>query len=94
MYKGWNSPVPTDKQVVFELVVLIAMIAFDAGLLDSAVHPFDLAVGPGVLDPGEPVIRVIFVAADVEHVGHVNGRLAMRQEGELDAVVGEHGVDL
>jgi hypothetical protein len=31
------------------------MVSLDCGLLDRPVHPFDLSVGPGMLDLGEPV---------------------------------------
>ena len=35
------------------------MIAFDGGLLDRAVHPFDLAVGPGMPDLGEAMFDAV-----------------------------------
>jgi len=72
------------------------MIAFDRCLLDRPVHPLDLVVGPGMLDPGEPVLDPILAAAHVEHVGHVGCRGTIgvaRREGELDAVVGQYRVD-
>ena len=46
------------------------MIAFDGGFLDGAVHAFDLAVGPRVLDLGQAMFDVVFLAAHVEHVRH------------------------
>jgi hypothetical protein len=51
--------------------------AFDGGLLDRPVHPFDLAVGPGMLDPGQAMLDPIFTAAHVEHVRHVDAPLRL-----------------
>ena len=56
----------------------------------------DLSVGPGMLDFGQPVFDAILITTHVEHMRHVPGRRTIgvtRREGELDAVVGEHGVD-
>jgi hypothetical protein len=70
--KGLQSPsiiVGIDKvvEVRGQLGMAVVMVAFDGGLLDCAVHPLDLAVGSGMLDLGEPVFDLIFVAAHVEH---------------------------
>lgn len=79
-----------------QLRVTVIMVSLDGSFLDCPVHPFDLAVGPWVLDLGEPVLDSVFLAPHVEHVGHPCGCRAVgiaRREGELDAVVGQHGVD-
>jgi hypothetical protein len=71
-----------------QLRVAIVMVSLDGCFLDCSVHPFDLAVGPWVLDLGEPVFDPVFVAAHVEHMGHPCGCRAVgvaRREGELDA---------
>ncbi len=57
-------------EVGFELLMAVVMVAFDSCLLDRSVHPFDLAIGPGMLDLGEPVLDTVLVAAEVEHVRH------------------------
>ena len=47
-------------------------------------------------DLGEAVLDAVLAAAHVEHVGHVSRGRAVgvaRGEAELDAVVGQHGVD-
>lgn len=83
-------------EVCGQLGMAVVMKTVDGGLLDSSVHPFNLAVGPWVLDFGEPVIDPIFVAPHGEHVGQAGGCRAIgvtRRERELDAVVGQHGVD-
>ena len=36
------------------------MIAFDGRVLDGAVHPFDLPVGPGMIDLGEAMLDAVF----------------------------------
>ena len=76
----------------------VVVVALDGGFLDGAVHAFDLAVRPGMLRLCKAVLDAVFLAAHVEHVRHSSApsvhRTISRREGELDAVVGEHGVDL
>ena len=69
----------------------IVVIAFDRGFLDRPVHSLDLYIGPGMLDLGQPVLDALFVTDLVEDV--VEGVFVMRHVGELDAVVGQHGMD-
>ncbi len=60
------------------------------------VHPFDRAVGPRMVDPGEAMLDAILAATYVEHVGQeARGRAIgiARGQAELDAVIGQHGVD-
>lgn len=93
-----------------ELFVVVIVEALDGGVLDRAVHPFDLAIGPGVPDLGEAVLDPVLFAAHVEHVCYESCCRAVgvaRREGELDAPrhclsdqwrsngsIGEDGVDL
>ena len=73
------------------------MIPFDCCFLDGSVHAFNLSIRPGVFDPGQPVVDVIFTAAHIEHVGEVGCGRAIpvtRRQGELDAIVGQDRVDL
>jgi len=69
------------------------------GLLDGAVHPLCLTVGPGVVWPGEAVLDAMLVADAVEDApedGH-DLRVATAVPGQVGkghAVVGEHRVDL
>ena len=87
-----------------QLGVAVVMVSFDGRLLDRAGDPFDLPVGPWMLDLGESVLDAVFVAAHVEHVGHAGGSGALRvtrREGGLDTpfgeaqdrIVGQHGMD-
>jgi hypothetical protein len=87
------------------LIVGFVEVAFDGRVLDGAVHPLDLTVGPGMLGLGQPMIDV------VEGAGIFEG---MREEGlpvsdhvpdfgrgpgiasgisEVGSVVGEDGID-
>ena len=73
------------------------MVAFDGGALDGAVHSFDLTVGPGVVGLGEPMLDAIFAADLVEAMHtHPSGPAipVAWQVGELDAVVGQDGVQV
>ena len=70
----------------------IVMIALNSGFLDRSVHALDLAVRPWMLDLGQPMFDVIFLAAHIEHMRHVSCRRAIRvarRESELDPIVGE-----
>jgi hypothetical protein len=50
-------------EVAFALTMAVVGGAFDGGLLDGPVHPLDLAVGPGMVDPGEAVLDAVLAAA-------------------------------
>src|SRR6516164_2244687 len=83
--------------VRLELGVLAIMVALNGGFLEGSVHPLDLAVGPGMVGLGQPVLDVICITKHVEHVDAPPSRgpePVRRQVCELDAIVGEHGVDL
>jgi len=80
----------------FELAMIVVVEALDSCLLDGAVHPFDLPIGPGMLHFGQAVFDAILATTHVEHVGHVALRWSVgvaRWERELDAVVGQNGMD-
>src|SRR5262249_7474985 len=84
-------------KVSFELIVSIVMVALDCRFLDRAVHALDLAIGPWMLDLGQPMFDAILLAAQIEHMCHVSCRRAIRVawwESELDPIVGENRVDL
>ena len=68
--------------------------AFDGCVLDGAVHPFDLPVGPWVVRLGEAMLDIVRLADHVEaHLAREGGVPIARLVGELDAVVGQDGVD-
>jgi hypothetical protein len=71
-------------EVAPQLGMIVVVEAFDGGVLDGAVHSLDLAVGPGMLHLGEPVLDAILVADAIEDV--MEGVFVTGLAGELDAV--------
>lgn len=74
----------------------VVMVTFDSRFLDRSFHSLDLAVGLGMLDFGEPVLDPVVTATDAEHVHHVSGSRPIgvaRRERELDAIIGQDGMD-
>ena len=70
-----------------KLVVAFVMEAFDGRLLDGAVHPFDLPVGPWMVWLREPMLDVVGLADHVEaHLTRPGGVAVARLPGELDAI--------
>ena len=75
--------------------MIIVMEAFDGRVFDRAVHPFDLAIRPRVVWLREAVLDTVGLADHVEaHGPGIDGVAIPRLLGELNAVVGENGVDL
>ena len=75
----------------------LVVVALDGRLLEGAVHPLDLAVGPRMVRLGEPVLDAVLAADLVEAVNaHACGPAitVLRQVGELDAIIGEDGVQV
>ena len=83
-------------EVVRQLLMAVVVISFDGGVLDGAVHPFDLPVGPGMVRFGQPVLDAVLTAEPVEQM-HAELRRGSgsitRRVAELDAIVSQHGVD-
>lgn len=82
--------------MAFELGVAVVVIAFDSGVLDRAVHPFDLPIRPGMVDLGEAMFDAVLPTVHREHVADVARRRTVGvawREAELDAVVGQIRVD-
>lgn len=81
------------------------MVAPDGCILDGPVHALDLTVGPGMLWLGRAVLDVVPGAGELEGMRpealSVRDRLADSWDsrasstgrGELNAIVGEHGMD-
>ena len=83
-------------QVRFELVVGVVEVSFDRSVLDGSVHPFDLPVGPGMVRLGQSVFDAMSETEPVEGMPtEASGRPlpVLRQIGEVDVVISEHGVD-
>lgn len=68
--------------------------ALDGCLLDGAVHPLDLPIGPRVVRLGEPMFDVVGLADHVEaHLPRPRGVAVARLLGELEAIVGQDCMD-
>ena len=78
-------------EVSGQLGMAVVVVALYRCFLDRPVHPLDLAIGPWMLDLGQPVFDLMLVADTVEDV--MEGVFVVRHVGELDAIVGQHGVD-
>ena len=91
-------------EVLAQLVVIVVMEAFDGRVLDRAIplpgsglpanrerDPLDLAIRPGVLDLGQPVVDLMLAADPVADV--LAGMNVPIVVGELAAVIGQHDVD-
>ena len=50
----------------FELCICIVVVAFYRRLFDCSAHPFDLTVGPGVVQFGQSVVDLMFATNAVE----------------------------
>lgn len=58
------------------------------------VHPLDVAIGPGVVRLGEPVLDVVGLANHVEaHLTRPSGVLVTRLVSELDAIIRQDRMD-
>ena len=58
--------------MVPEILMRLIMVFFDCRFLQSAVHSLDLAVCPGVVRLGQPVLDAMLVADPVEQVNAVS----------------------
>jgi hypothetical protein len=72
------------------------MVALHGGPLEGSVHPFNLAVRPRMIWFRQPVLGAVASQSmsNITLQRIVGSETVLRQIGELDAVVGEHGVDL
>jgi len=87
-------------EVGSQLVVGFVVVALDGGILEGAVHPLDLAIGPRMLWFGEAMIDIALGAGVFEgmrpdrltgvdrglNVG--GGRAGVAGRGEVGSVVG------
>jgi hypothetical protein len=79
-----------------QLFMAVIVVALHGSFLDGSVHAFDLSVCPRVVWLGEPLFDSVKVAEPVEGVSTKAcgwSLTVLRKIGELDSVVGEHGVD-
>ena len=78
-----------------KLIVAFVVVSLDRRVFDRAVHPFNLAVVPGMIWLGQPMFDVIGLADQVKsHLAECHAVTIARLLGELDAVVGQDCVNL
>ena len=86
------------RQMSPQLCMRFVEVSFDGCILDGAVHALDLAVGPGMLGLGRPVIDIVDGAGIFERVGAEefaarDGLLDQRHGGGAGAGRGEVRAD-
>ena len=78
-----------------QLIVGFVVKPFHRRVLDRSVHSLDLTVGPGMVGLGQAVLDPVGFADHVEaHWPGIDGITVPGLLGELDAIVGQDGVDL
>jgi hypothetical protein len=83
-------------EVDTQLIVGVVVVALNRGLFDGAVHALDLTVRPGMIGFREAVVDAVQKTEPVKRMAAKAGRgslAILRQIGELDAIVREHGMD-
>lgn len=77
-----------------ELIVAVVVIPFDCRLLDRTVYRFDLTVGPWMVGLGQAMFDTIGFADQIKpHLAKRDAVSVAWLLCELDAVIGENGVD-
>lgn len=78
-----------------ELLVAFIVIPFDRGILDGAVHPLNLAIGPWMVGLGQATFDPIrFTNQVVAHLAERHAVPVPRLLCKLDAIVCKIGVEL
>ncbi len=78
-----------------QLIVGFVVEAFYSRVLDYSVHSLDLTIGPRVVGLGQAVLYPVGFADHVEtHWPRIDGVAVPGLLCELNAVIGENGVDL
>ena len=83
-------------EVGSQLVMRVVVVSPDGCLFQGSVHALNLAIGPRVIWLGQTMFDAIFTTDAIEHVDAVlRGRAiaVLGHVAELNAVVGQHGVD-
>src|SRR5277367_2426934 len=97
-FQTFGEVVSSDEvaEVRTELLMVVGVVALDGSFLDGAVHALHLTVGPGMIGFGQAMVDAVQKTNPVKRVtteASCRPSAVLRQVGELDAVVGENGVD-
>ena len=79
-------------QLPLQVVLGFVVIPFHGGLFERTVHPFHVALGPGLVGGGHPLGHPTFMTDASK--AWLQGIASALPLGELEAVLGEHRVDL
>ena len=75
-------------------IVTFVVGSLDRRILDCAVHPFNLAIGPRVIWLSQPMLDAIGLSDQVKsHLAECHTVTIARLLGELDAVIGQDCMD-
>jgi hypothetical protein len=78
--------------MLFQVVMGLAVILFHGVVFERAVHAFHLTIRPGMVGFGQPMVDGILITDAIKDM--VKCLYIALAGGELDAVIGQHGVDL
>jgi hypothetical protein len=81
-----------SMQMLFQVVMGLVVILFHGGIFARTVHTFHLAIGPGMVGFGQPMVNTMLMTDAIKDM--VQGLAIALPIGELDAIIGEHRVDL
>jgi hypothetical protein len=79
-------------QLLFQVDMSLVVIRFHWSLFERAVHPFPLALGPGMVGFGQPMVDTMLLTDTIKAM--VKGVAVAFTVRELHAMIGEHRVDL
>ena len=96
--ESFGEIVSSDEvvEVNQQLVMTVVVIALDGRFLDGSVHAFYLPVGPGMIRFCQPMFDAVQQTDPVKGMSAKAGGWPLAvlwQIGELDSVIGEHGMD-
>ena len=78
--------------MLFQVVMSLVVIIFHGGIFERTVHTFHLAIGPGLGGFGQPMVTTMLMTDAIKDM--VKGVSIALPIGELDAIIGEHRVEL
>ena len=79
------------RQLCCQVVMSFVVILFHGGLLARTVHPFDWAIGPGMVGLVQPMVKTMLMTHAIKEM--MKGVHIACASRELDAVIGQYRVD-
>ena len=78
-------------QVFFQVLMGLVVILFHCDVFECAVHAFYLAISPGMVGCGQPMVDAMLLADAIKDM--LKGVLIAVAVSELDAIIGQHSMD-